>query len=215
MHRLPPASGAVSVAVFVLLAIAYPHDPVDAVDEAVAEWVAAHMPAWVEWAARPFSVAGGWIGLVVAGTCAVVWLLWRRAWLDAAFVAVAFAGSQLAANLLKPVFDRPRPDYGGAVPLPSSAAFPSGHAAAATACVGALAVVACERLPSRRARVGVRAAAATLGLGIVASRVVLGVHWISDALAGMALGLAWLALCLLGREALRARQRDASATLAA
>lgn len=203
-----------SLLVFGVLALAYPHDPVEAVDEAVAEWVAGTMPGWAEWSARPFSWVGGWIGLVLAGTVAVALLVWRRAWLDATVVLAAFAGSQLTANLLKLAFDRPRPEYGSAVPLPPSPAFPSGHAAAATACVGALAVVLCARLAAPRARALVWAAAAVLGAGIAASRVVLGVHWVSDVVAGAALGLAWLSACLLVREALRASSAAGSATLA-
>jgi undecaprenyl-diphosphatase len=190
-------------AVFALLALTYDEAFVGDLDEEVARWVATHVPAWLEWLARPFSWAGGWIGLVASGIAVGVVLARERAWIDLAFLVTAFAGSQLLANGLKPVFDRPRPSFGTAVSLPDSASFPSGHAAAAVACVGALAVLLGERLASERERSAVWAGALLLGAGIGLSRVVLGVHWVSDVVAGWALGAAWLALCLLGREVVR------------
>ena len=139
---------------FVALAALYEREPLASVDGDVARWVASDLPGWVEWAARPFSWLGGWIGLTALGVAAAVLLVHERAWLDLAFFAGAYLGSQLVVALLKEWFDRPRPAVGSAVPLPESAAFPSGHATAGVASLGALAVLAAERLPSRRARRG-------------------------------------------------------------
>lgn len=193
----------VATAVFVLLALAYEGAAVSGVDDDVARWVGDELPTWVEWPSRVFSWVGGWIGLVVGGMVMGVVLLWERAWIDLGFLIAAFAGSQLVASGLKSVFDRPRPDLGSAVPLPESDSFPSGHAAAGTACVGALAVLVSERIESRLGRIAVWAGAVVLSLGIGLSRIALGVHWLSDVLAGWAFGIAWLALCLLVREAVR------------
>jgi membrane-associated phospholipid phosphatase len=208
-RRVHPSAlaGAASVAVFALLALTYGGASVGGLDEDVARRVAASLPGWVEWAARPFSWVGGWIGLTAAGVLAGVLLVRERAWVDLAFLVAAFAGSQALANGLKPAFDRPRPDLGSPVPVPGSGAFPSGHAAAATACVGALAVLLAERLGRRSQRVAVWTVAVALGVGIGLSRIALGVHWLSDVLAGWAIGIAWLALCLLARELLRSRRR--------
>lgn len=195
-----------SAVVVALLGVAYDRSPVDEIDKRVASWVARELPAWVEALARPLSWAGGWLGITVVGAATVVALLRRHEPIDAAFLAATFAGGQLIANGLKLVYDRPRPTYGSAVDLPQSAAFPSGHAAAATACVGALAVLAVERLEGPRQRATVWVCAAALAAGIGLSRIALGVHWLSDVVAGWAVGLGWLFLCLLGREALRARE---------
>lgn len=190
---------------FAALAALYDHDPLANMDSDVARWVASDLPGWVEWVARPLSWLGGWIGLTALGVAAAVLLVHERAWLDLAFFAAAYVGSQLVVALLKDWFDRPRPDVGSTVPLPESAAFPSGHATAGVASLGALAVLAGERLPSRRARAWLWGAVVVLGVAIGLSRIALNVHFVTDVLAGWCLGLAWLAACLLGREALRRR----------
>jgi undecaprenyl-diphosphatase len=192
-----------AVAAFGLLAVTYDHEPVATVDHEIAEWIAESLPAWAETLARPLSWIGGWIGLTVLGLVTTALLLRERAWLDLAFFGVAFLGSQLVVMLLKEGFDRPRPELGSAVPLPSSSAFPSGHATAGVASLGALTVLAAERLPSRRARAWLWSLAIVMGLAIGLSRIALGVHYASDVLAGWCLGIAWLAGCLLVRDRLR------------
>ncbi|MGH3066478.1 MAG: phosphatase PAP2 family protein, partial [Gaiellaceae bacterium] len=132
-------------------------------------------------------------------------LLRERAWVDLGFLLATFAGSAIAVALLKDWFGRARPDIGSAVELPSSASFPSGHATAAVASLGAAAVLIAERLPPGRTRVvlwTIFVAAGCLAIGL--SRIALNVHYVTDVLAGYCLGLAWLAACLLARERLRA-----------
>lgn len=191
---------------FALLALGYEREPLAAIDRETAEWIATSLPTAVEVGARPFSWLGGWIGLTALGIVGSVLLVRARAWLDLGFLLMAFLGSQLAVALLKDAFDRPRPDVGSAVPLPSSAAFPSGHAAAGVASLGALAVLASARLESGRARAWLWVGVGVVGLGVGLSRIALNVHFVTDVLAGWCFGLAWLAACLLARDALRARR---------
>jgi undecaprenyl-diphosphatase len=196
----------ISLAGFALVAVGYDHDPLATIDREVAEWVASDLPAWVEWLARPFSWLGGWIGLTALGVAAAILLARERAWLDLAFLAASYLGSQLVVSLLKDWFDRPRPDVGSPVPLPESAAFPSGHAASGVASLGALAVLAAERVPNRRARVWLWSGVGAAGVAVGLSRIALNVHFVTDVLAGWCLGVAWLAACLLTRERLRAER---------
>ncbi len=93
------------------------------------------------------------------------------------------------------------------MPLPESSSFPSGHAAEGVAGLGALAVLAAERLPDRRARALLWAAVVLAGLAVGLSRIALGVHYVTDVLAGWCFGLAWLAGCLLVRDRLVAEAR--------
>jgi undecaprenyl-diphosphatase len=195
---------------FVLLAISYEHDPLATIDRETAEWVAGSLPVWLEWAARPLSWLGGWIGLTALGIVVAVVLVRERAWLDLGFFLAAYVGSQLVVALLKDWFDRARPDLGSAVPLPGSAAFPSGHAMAGAASLGALAVLASERLPSHRGRVWLWSIVAILAMAVGLSRIALNVHFVTDVLAGWCLGIAWLAACLLVRDAIRRHDERAS-----
>jgi undecaprenyl-diphosphatase len=187
---------------FTLLAFAYERDPLGSVDAEVAEWVAASMPSWAEWLARMPSWIGGWIGITAIAIVFSVVLVRQRVWVDLGFLLATFAGSQIVVALLKAWFDRSRPDLGSAVALPSSASFPSGHATAGVASLGAAAVLASERLSSRRARMWLWGLVVTGGLAVGLSRIVLNVHYVTDVLAGWCLGLAWLAGCLLVRDAI-------------
>jgi undecaprenyl-diphosphatase len=184
---------------FIALALAYQHAPLAALDRRVAEWVAARMPAWAEALARPPSWLGGWIGVTVLAIVITVMLVRERSWVDLGFFLTAILGSQIAVALLKVWFERPRPDLGSAVALPTSASFPSGHATAAVAGLGAAAVVVAERLPPR-ARVWMWIAVIAGSLVVGLSRIVLNVHYVTDVLAGWCLGVAWLAACLLVRS---------------
>ena len=190
---------------FTLLAFAYERDPLGSVDAEVAEWVAASMPSWAEWLARMPSWIGGWIGITAIAIVFGVVLVRERAWVDLGFLLATFAGSQIVVALLKAWFDRSRPDLGSAVALPSSASFPSGHATAGVASLGDAAVLASERLSSRRARMWLWALVVAGGLAVGLSRIVLNVHYVTDVLAGWCLGLAWLAGCLLVRDSHRRR----------
>lgn len=105
-----------------------------------------------------------------------------------ALVSTAFLA--LAATLLiKYWFDLPRPPAAvQRYPVePSPVAFPSGHAISATVVYGGALVVA-DRYRDARAVLGAGALVLAVGL----SRVVLGVHYLGDVLAGFAVGLAAL-----------------------
>jgi undecaprenyl-diphosphatase len=198
---------AVGLAGFAALAVSYEHDPVASVDTEVAEWVAASLPSWAEWLARPPSWLGGWIGITAIGIVIGIVLLREHAWLDFGFLLATFAGSAIAVAVLKTWFDRPRPDLGSVVELPSSSSFPSGHATAGVASLGAAAILVAERLSSHRARVWLWSIVIVGGVAVGLSRIALNVHYVTDVLAGWCFGIAWLAACLLVRDAIRV-ERD-------
>jgi len=187
---------------FVLLALAYDDEPFSSMDRDVAKWIATDLPHVFELASRPFSWLGGWIGLTVLGVATGILLVRERAWVDIGFLLAALLGTQLVVGFLKDWFDRPRPDVGSAVPLPSSASFPSGHAAAGAASLGAIAILASEGLPDHRARTWLWVVVVVAGAAVGLSRIALNVHYVTDVLAGWCFGLAWLAACLLVRDRL-------------
>lgn len=119
----------------------------------------------------------------------------RRWWLWLLLMLVA----PLAEGLIKITIARPRPEGTGL-------GFPSGHATAAAAFFGALIYLA-GSVTSPAARTAIRIAALAGALLVALARVVLGAHWPSDSLAGMALGLALAATAALIDDAWSRRAR--------
>lgn len=115
------------------------------------------------------------------------WLSPERRGTGASLIGLAFAGYALTIGL-KAAIGWPRPPAELQLAVESGYGFPSGHAVGATIVWGGLALW--SDLGPRRVR---WAAAGTL-IGLVSlSRVVLGVHYLVDVLAGVVLGVAFLA----------------------
>lgn len=164
-------------------------DPITVVDRRVAAILTALRTAG---AIRFFAVVtqlGSWI-VVTGGAAALAALLWReRQRVLAAGVLLTLLTAQLANALAKVSFQRPRPDALFAVVVEDSFSFPSGHATSAAAFFGFLAYALVRSRMRWRARVvGAMAMLAVVPL-VDASRLVLGVHYLSDVLAGNLLGL--------------------------
>ena len=117
---------------------------------------------------------------------------------------VALLTASLASGLLKDVADRVRPALAepgvtALVSVPGDAGMPSGHAATAAAAAGVVALL------HPRLRLPLVSLVAAIGL----SRVYLGVHYPSDVLAGLALGLAIAWIVVAGaRRVVRRRRED-------
>jgi membrane-associated phospholipid phosphatase len=136
---------------------------------------------------------GGATAGYLLGLTAVALLVRGRRRL-ATYVAVSGAGLLVLVPVSKALVGRTRPDVAlPVVELPTNASFPSGHAMTSFVTWGVLALVA---LPHVRgaARGAVVAAAVTMVVLVGFTRLALGVHFLSDVLAGWALGAAWLAV---------------------
>ena len=125
----------------------------------------------------------------IAVLAAIVFTQGRKR--DATYLVTVAVGGVVLDLLARLAIGYVRPD----LPFPyfvlGRYGLPSGHALDSASCFGAMVVIMWPRL-TRRARVVVTTGAATLVACISYSRVVLLAHYLTDVLAGAALGLAWL-----------------------
>lgn len=165
-------------------------------DESVLRWIESHSSPWWDAAALEVTVLGDMlIALVLAA--AVAWILYIvREKRLALVVTTSVLGAALFVPLLKLLFNRPRPQvFAWVGDHPASPAYPSGHAAMATAVFVALAVVVHRLAGGTRNGALAVAAAVVLNFLVGLSRLYLGVHYPSDVLAGWAVAFTWVIFC--------------------
>ena len=109
------------------------------------------------------------------------------------FLALAVIGQNLLSNGIKLLIDRVRPDVDPLAGF-SGPSFPSGHTTAAAACFAAYTLVLGRRRPLST-KAWLAAGAVGVAVAVGGTRVLLGVHWFTDVLGGLALGWAWFAVC--------------------
>jgi len=129
---------------------------------------------------------------VVVGTIEMIRVPSR--WIPV-FLLVVTIGDSAVTNTIKGIIDRARPaiDPAAASLGPS---FPSGHSSTAAAFYAALALLAWRRRGPGARRL-LAALAVGIAVAVACSRVMLDLHWLSDVIAGLALGWAWFAVCAI------------------
>jgi undecaprenyl-diphosphatase len=199
----PLAAVTVAALVFalLLLLVRLQWAPLESADHHTATWLNGLV------ATSPLAVsvvkAVTWLGSAgVLSTligAAVVLLAIRRRWRLAAYLLVAGAGALVLDPVLKTLVGRLRPVVAHPVAYGNGHSFPSGHALDSIVCYGALFLVF---LPAARGvwRRVLTAVIVTLVAAIGISRLLLGVHYVSDVLGGWALGIAWLGVTAFAFE---------------
>jgi undecaprenyl-diphosphatase len=134
------------------------------------------------------------VAVIAAVVGAVEWIR-VRSWAIPAFLAVVTLGDSLVTNVIKQVVDRARPAIEPAA-ASLGPSFPSGHSSTAAAFFAALALLAGRRR-SGRARAALAGIAVAVAVAVACSRVMLDLHWVSDVVAGLALGWGWFAVCAI------------------
>lgn len=165
-------------------------------DQSAAEWGAEH---GTETSTRILDLitqlgGTGWL-LIIMGLLGGVQSYRHRNLAIIGYLITVGLGVSLLNNGLKRLVERERPSV---MPLSeaSSWSFPSGHAAASAACWAAIALVTARHW-GRRGRTGAALAAMLITIAVAVSRVLLGVHWVTDVIAGVAVGWAWFFLITL------------------
>jgi membrane-associated phospholipid phosphatase len=166
------------------------------VDNSVAKWGNAHASAFSTHGLDVVTQIGGiylvvtlCVILVVVGT-----IVERTAWV-LAFVVVVIGGEEILTLTVKDLADRVRPAFNPAAAT-LGPSFPSGHSATAAAFYACAAFLIARRR-GRTSRAVLAGVAVGLAVAVAASRVLLDVHWLTDVIAGLALGWAWFAVCAI------------------
>src|ERR1700745_1542527 len=210
---LAVVAAAAFVFALLLLLVRLQWAPLESVDHRAAAW----LNSLVAGHAAVVSVvkAVTWLGSrgvlwTLTGTAAVV-LAIRRRWRLVIYVLVTGAGELTLNPVLKALVGRLRPVVAHPIAYGTGYSFPSGHALGSIVCYGALFLVF---LPATRGmwRRVFTAVIVTLIAAIGISRLLLGVHYLSDVLGAWALGITWLGLTAfafeLSRQATGARVTD-------
>jgi undecaprenyl-diphosphatase len=137
----------------------------------------------------------------VIGAAAIILAL-RRRWRLAVYLLATGAGALVLDPVLKSLVGRLRPVVAHPVAHGTGNSFPSGHSLGSIVCYGAVLLVF---LPAARGRwrtafIAVTAALIAL-IGI--SRILLGVHYLSDVLGAWTIGITWLGVTAFAFELVR------------
>jgi membrane-associated phospholipid phosphatase len=164
-------------------------------DRSIARWAEAHATSLSKDALDVWTNAGStWVVIAVGIVMAVVGVVFLHVRNAPLFLLLVIAGQSLVTQLIKLGVGRTRPELGIAAGLGHS--FPSGHSASAAATYAACALLL-GRGRSPTVRAVLTGGAVAVATAVAASRVLLGLHWFSDVVAGLALGWAWFAIVAL------------------
>ena len=185
---------AVGVAGFgIVLAMVRTHRGFADFDLGAARWGARHATTASTAILRAITRLGSVVVLLpLAVVVAAVEIRRQRDWSVLGFLVVVVGGQYLASNVIKAAVDRARPDISPLATF-SGPSFPSGHATAAAAVLAAFAMLIGRRR-SRAVKAALPGVAVGVAVAVASSRVLLGVHWLTDVMAGLPLGWAWFAL---------------------
>jgi membrane-associated phospholipid phosphatase len=185
-------AGAVLVATTVLVV----SDPLPALDVTTGRWFARHRQQWLVTAADTIRLVAAQAPLLLTPVFAFAW--WRLRQRRAALALLCTVAATFLVSLaLKLVVGRPGPSETTSLELVTTTSdwsFPSLSAAVTVAFWGLVAALSTDWRPTpRRAVRGL----AVLAIGLIGvSRLYVGEHWLTDVVAGYAVGAAVLATTL-------------------
>ncbi len=186
----------VAAGLFLVIALAIIQGtPLAAVDANAGMWLHARATPLVSDAMAAVSFFGAPTTLTIVAVAGSLLLLYRRRRSEAATLSTVVLGGNFLNFCLKHLIQRGRPVFDDPIFSLPTYSFPSGHAMASTVFYGLLSSYALAHARQRYAAyIGVAAAVFMVAL-VSFSRVYLGLHYLSDVTAGIAEGIAWLALC--------------------
>jgi|GEM_PF-4512440 len=151
----------------------------------------------------------GLLVIIFSLICAALILLKRQRWRDTVLMLMSVIGAVTLDVILKHVFGRPCPGFPNKYVQGIDYCFPSGHALFGVVFYGTLAYILCKVFVGSQIRAALIALAALFALIIGTSRVYLGIHFLTDVVAGWLAGTCWLNMCIAADMYIEAWQRHA------
>ena len=159
------------------------------VDQDVTGWLVAHRtPVLDEWSRIGTMPADTRIKIIATATIAAIMLIAWRSWREPLLVCLALILEAAVFITVTGIVGRPRPDVAQLDQVSVDTSFPSGHAAAAAAYC-AVAIVIFERTRNRWLRTITVLVAVGLPVIVGICRMYRGVHYLTDVIAGIVLGV--------------------------
>jgi membrane-associated phospholipid phosphatase len=181
---------AVAIVVGFLLDAINAHSWLASADKSVAEWGSRNGRSATIDVLKWLTQLGSTLVIIAALiVTAVSDYIRRRSAEVFAFVAAIGIGELILNNVLKLIVSRERPAVLHLV-VAHGYSFPSGHTCAAAAGWSAIALVLGRDRP-KVVRAVLAGMAALVAVSVAASRALLGVHWLTDVIGGLAVGWGW------------------------
>ncbi len=182
------------VLVVVVLAVLVRLDLLGRMDERIGDvayrWAAG--PAWIFDVLIVVEHAFGTIAMTIYTAIAAVVLLTRKHSRAAFWTVGVMLGASTTTWVLKRFIERDRPVLDDPLHLLTSYSFPSGHATGISAAAGVVVMLSVVLVRRRSVRRVLVLSAVAVALVVGADRILLGVHNLSDVIAGFAVGAAWV-----------------------
>ena len=197
------AVASLGTAVFVELAGHVRSGSTQAFDDAVIRWMGDHRSTGLDTVMIEVTALGTGVVVLMIVTVAALFLVLTQHKYSAVLLLASTVGGIVLDAILKLGFNRPRPSIFIPAVHTVSSSFPSGHAMSAAVVYSTVAYLAARLHQRPWARWLVMTAAFAIIALISISRLYLGVHYPSDVIAGVAIGLAWAGFCMATLEAIQ------------
>jgi len=167
-------------------------------------WISIHINALQTPLVSQFMVSltsvNGAQGTLIISFVLMLWLAYKKYFLDLWFYFLCVGGAAIAFSLIKVMVQRTRPISD--IINVTGYSFPSGHATMATTVALSVYIIFSKRVHLTGLRILLLFACVAWALAIAFSRIYLDVHWVSDVIAGLGLGLFWVTLIVLCKNML-------------
>jgi membrane-associated phospholipid phosphatase len=159
-------------------------------------------PLWI----KDLMIGGFYVGLhgyIVIGVLLGIYFIVKKFWKEVTLVAVCLAGEGILWLSLANLFNRSRPHFqteiGSVVNYPS---FPSGHTISGVLGFGLLIYLLMPKISSYFGKAAIIIFSLLMMFYIGYSRFFMGAHYLTDIVAGYAIGIAWFGLVFTSIELL-------------